>query len=66
VIARGSAADDAVDAVVLAALHDEIGPLKAMLADVRPVMDVGDVFGARFVDCSRLDHAPRVRVGASR
>ena len=41
-IARGSAADDAVDAVVLAALHDEIGPLKAMLADVRPVMDVGD------------------------
>jgi hypothetical protein len=29
-------------------------------------MDVGDMFGARFVRCSRLDHLPRVRAVAAR
>jgi nucleoside phosphorylase len=41
VIAPGPAADDVVDAIVLAALRDEVGPLRAMLTDVRSIEDAG-------------------------
>jgi len=48
VIARGPTADDAVDAVVLAALDDEMRPLRAMLTDVRPLAGDGAVWRGRW------------------
>jgi nucleoside phosphorylase len=48
VSARAGAADDEVDAVVLAALHDEMRPLRAMLADVRPLAGESAVWRGRW------------------